>query len=130
MNRPAINDLLGGILSGWYESIAEWMPPGQWGADTCALCRTSLLADCVETSEWPHELIHQLASTLESLSLQVFDSLTVNGSFEEVREYIASRVRDSADDLRDVLAECVEPRVEAWAQGELERGLVRVDLLS
>ncbi|MGX5682083.1 hypothetical protein [Schumannella luteola] len=81
-------------------------------------------------ADWPHDLIHQLASTLDSLTLQVFDSLTVSRSFEDVCDYIASRVRANADDLRDVLAECVDPRVEAWAASEVERGLSRVDLLS
>lgn len=132
MNRPAIEDLLGGILSAWYESIAEWMPPGQSQPDLCPTCRTSLLADAIDVDAWPHDLVHQLATTLESMSLQAYDSLVItkDRSYESVREYVAERIRSHAADLVDVLHECVEPRIDDWARAELERGFAQVDLTS
>ena len=128
MNRPAIDDLLDGILSRWFETIAEWMPPGQAMSGTCHSCQTSLIADSIDVVEWPHELVHHLASNLEALAIQAFDSLTFRGTRENVRDYISARVRAQADDMRDMLAECVEPRVEAWARAEVARGMTAADL--
>lgn len=130
MNRPAIDDLLGGILSGWYQSVAEWTPPGLTSGRTCQSCRSSVLAEAIEIEDWPHELVHQLADLLESAALQSFDSLArPSTSFRSVRDYIGERVRVHAPDLLDVLNECAAPRLDEWAKREVERGLAEVDLL-
>lgn len=130
MNRPAIDDLLGAILSGWYQSVAEWTPPGLTSGRTCQSCRQSVLASAIDIGDWPHELVHQLADLLESAALQAFDSLAKpSTSFQSVRDHIGERVRFHTPDLLDVLTECAVPRIEAWSRQEVERGLAEVDLL-
>ncbi len=123
MNRTAIHDLLCGILSGWYESVADWTPPGQGSRRTCVACRDSLLSGVIPTAEWPHDLMHQLAESFESAALQIFDSIEVNpvdacedgASLECVRTHVAAYLRTHAVDILDVLDECVTPRVEEFA---------------
>ena len=75
MNRPAIDDLLGSILSTWYESVAEWMPPGQLSATTCTTCSSTALACAVDVWRWPHDLTHQLGLMLESAIVTITESL-------------------------------------------------------
>ncbi len=123
MNRSDIDDLLGSLLSGWYESIADWVPPGRGSAQLCVSCPSSILVQAVDVSEWPHDLVHQLAESLESALLQIVDSLPEPPtlSYRHVEAYLASRVLRHAADLQDVFRECVEPRLDAWATAELQR---------
>ncbi len=129
MNRSAIHDLLGSVLCAWYESVAEWRPPGRLGATTCTTCRSSLLASKFDVSQWPHDLMHQLAIDLDTAAAAVNDSL------EEDRNLGRRIARDTpsvADefslhigDIGDVLAECVAPRLDAWVSAEVSRSVLR-----
>lgn len=136
MNRPAIDDLLGSILSTWYESVAEWTPPGQLSADTCTECRATALADTVDLSEWPHDLMHQLATSLEAAIVIIADSLETetdpkvvgkrDAHLDEceqplelcVRDYVARETARWSADLLDVLTECVTPRLDHWISSQ------------
>lgn len=136
MNRPAIDDLLGSILSTWYESVAEWMPPGQLSAVTCISCRSSALAAVITVGEWPHELMHQLASAYDEAIIIVTESLETETETEIVakrdaharecplpigecvRQHVTSEIASQATDLLDVLNECVTPRLDDWISSQ------------
>ncbi len=131
MNRSAIDDLLGGILSGWYESVADWVPPGHASARTCTTCGSSILADVVDVADWPHDLMHQLAGAVETAFLQILDSLVPPpvASYDAVRRFMVDWLGGNSDDLLDVLRECVAPKLDEWVASELERAFATVDHL-
>lgn len=132
VNRPAIDDLLGSILSTWYESVAEWMPPGQLSADTCAECRSTALAFSFDMLAWPHELMHQLGASLDGAIAIITESLTdetdpvVLRRRDEhlatcpqpldlcVRDYVIREISERKEELTDVLEQCVTPRIDEW----------------
>ncbi len=128
VNRPAIHDLLGSVLCGWYESVAEWRPPGRLGATTCVTCRSSMLASKFDVAQWPHDLMHQLAIDLDTAAV------AINESLAEERGRGRRAARDSpsvADefslhlgDIADVLAECVAPRLDEWISAEVSRSFL------
>lgn len=133
MNRTAIDDLLCGIVSGWYESVADWAPPGQTSGLTCAACGHTLLAQVIDVREWPHDLMHQFAAELESASLHILDARHASGdagdgvvALEEVRAYVAETITHQLDDILDVLEQCVTPRLDAYVGRRLARGLALV----
>ena len=138
MNRPAISDLLGTILSGWYASVAEWVPPGRLGPHTCTACSDSLLARVVDVRAWPHDLIHQLAVDLTEAAEEIADSmaedlLAVGGTLRDedrrARRIVLATIAEHADDITDVLGECVTPRLDRHVGLEVERGLRELDWL-
>jgi len=136
VNRPAIDDLLASILSSWYESVAEWMPPGQLSAATCSSCRGSALADVISIGEWPHDLMHQLATQYEEAIGIISESLEAetdpeivakrdahalgcpDGIAGCVRAHVISELHDQRADLLDVLCECVTPRLDEWVSSQ------------
>lgn len=130
MNRTAIHDLLCGILSGWYESVAEWTPPGQGSRLTCVTCRENVLSGVIPTAEWPHDLMHQLGEAFETAALQIFDSIDTNpvdaceegASLDCVRSHVAVYIGKHADDILDVLEQCVSPRIDEYAESAIARG--------
>ncbi len=138
MNRPAIHDLLGTILSGWYARVAEWVPPGRLGPHTCTACTDSLLARVVDSRAWPHDLIHQLAVDLTEAAEEIADSmaedlLAVGGTLRDedrrARRIVLATIAEHADDITDVLHECVTPRLDRHVGLEVERGLRELDWL-
>jgi len=134
VNRLAIDDLLGGILSGWCETVADWTPPGQGSAHVCTTCANSILVTVMDVTEWPHDIMHQLASSLDSAALDIYaaldsqpiDECNYGSSRECVRRYVADTVTARLADLSDVLVECVEPRLAAFTAREVDRVLARV----
>lgn len=134
MNRLAIDDLLGGILSGWCESVADWTPPGQGSPHTCTTCHTSILAGVMDVTAWPHEVMHQLASALDDAADEIYvyldsrstDRVVLGSSRESVRRYVADTVTAQRADLLDVLVECVESRIAEFTSREAGRILARV----
>lgn len=135
MNRLAIDDLLGGILSGWYESVADWAPPGQGSGEICLTCPDSILAEVLDVREWPHDLVHQLAMALDEAAVEIYEALdsepiddcSYGSSFECVRRYVADTVTANHADMTDVLAECVTPRIDEYVTAAVATALARVD---
>lgn len=132
MNRRAIHDLLGTILSTWYQSAAAWVPPGVLSAETCTTCSTSLLADAIDVSVWPHDLMHDLAASLNTAVDQISDSWAddgcVDGYDEDGRRMcvftlVHTEVVGHREDLLDVLSECVEPKLVDYLAEETTRGI-------
>lgn len=133
MNRTAIDDLLRGIVSGWYESAADWTPPGQLSGATCGACDDTLLAQVIEVRRWPHDLMHQLAADLESASLHILDArhdrdapVADPSALDDVRAYVAGAIARQVDDILDVLEQCVSPRLDDYVGRRLARGLALV----
>jgi hypothetical protein len=135
VNRLAIDDLLGGILSGWYESVADWAPPGQGSGEICLACPDSILAGVLDVQEWPHDLMHQLAMALDDAALQIYEALDeqpidecdYGSSFACVRRYVADTLTANRADVTDVLAECVTPKLDAYVTNAVNVALARVD---
>jgi len=134
VNRLAIDDLLGGILSGWFESVADWTPPGQGSRHTCTSCPTSILAGVMDVTAWPHEVMHQLAASLDIAAEEIYlhldehpiDDCEYGSTRDCVRHYVEDTVRARLEDLVDVLCECVEPRLADFTAREVDRVLARV----
>lgn len=132
VNRPAIHDLLGSILSTWYQRAAAWAPPGWLSAHTCETCSTSLLADAIDVAVWPHDLMHDLASSLNTGVMQISESWAEDGCEDGLDEdgrmlcvftLVRTTIIDHRDDVLDVLNECVEPRMSEYLAAESTRGI-------
>lgn len=136
MNSRAIDDLLGTILTQWYGAVALWESPGLLTDSTCAACRSSLVASAIDVSAWPHDLIHRLNADLQATIAQVSASIAEeeagcpSGDHRCAQELVTAGLVDHADDLLDVLNECVAPKLDRYVGLELERGLRELDRLS
>lgn len=139
MNRSSIRDLLGSVLAGWCRSVAEWTPPGALSERQCVTCASSLVGQTIDISSWPHGLMHDLATSLDTAVRQIADSIAEDAMLEggrptfstddrrgqSLREFVLAVVREHSADLTDVLRECVEPRLDDYVRSEAERGLAR-----
>jgi hypothetical protein len=135
VNRPAIDDLLGTILYAWYQTVAAWEPPGQLTDRTCDTCSTSLLAEAVDISVWPHELMHALAGSLGIAVQQITQSRADDGCCASCTDdergvcaitLVRASIIERRADLLDVLTECVEPTLEEYLATETARGLLHL----
>lgn len=133
MNPRAIDDLLGTILSEWYGRVALWAAPGQLSELTCVSCRTGMVAAVIDTTSWPHDLVHALDCALESAVTEISTSLAEEESgcpasdHRCARELVVGSLIDHAPDLLDVLRECVTGKMDQYVGLELERGLREVE---
>ncbi len=134
MNPRAIDDLLSTVLSAFYRSAAAWTPPGRVSEGTCTNCSSSLLSELIDTWRWPHDLMHDLASSLTALVGQIAES-SVDADRPRPPEpddlaLAAASVRRALApyriDILDVLIQCVEPRLDAYLRSESLRGLGEV----
>lgn len=112
------------------------MPPGRLSAATCSSCQDTVLAGVIRLGDWPHDLIHQLATQLESAIEIVTESLTIDTDplvvdkvvehravcaldlADCVRDFVSTEVESWSADLLDVLSECVTPRLDEWIAAE------------
>jgi len=126
VNPPEIRDLMDTLLSAWYHKAASWAPPGRLSGDTCSLCPDSLLAEHIDVAVWPHDLMHELVTALDTGVTEISESFLGDGPgipSEASRVALAvaavrSTLTEHADDLVDVLTECVEPRLSAYVSGQ------------
>lgn len=139
MNRSAIRDLLGSVLSTWCRSVAEWTPPGALSGEQCSTCHASLAGRALDLSAWPHGLVHELVTSIETTIWQVSESIAEDAMFEgsrptfsiddrrgqSLRQFVLAVVMEHRADMVDVLTQCVEPRLDAYVREEAERGLAR-----
>ena len=136
MNSRAIDDLLGTILTQWYGAVALWEAPGMLTDGTCTRCRSSLVTAAIDVTAWPHDLIHRLDTELHAAITHVGASIEEEGAgglkadHRGARQLVGLALVDHADDLLDVLNECVAPKLDRYVALELERGLREVDRLS
>lgn len=119
-------------MSAWFQTAAHWAPPGVTSANCCATCPDSLLFKVVEISRWPHDLAHDLATSLDQSVAQISDSwdeeqrhelMIEEFGMQRARSIVHSVISDHRHDLLDVLAECVEPRLEEYLEREARRGI-------
>ena len=134
MQAPAIDDHVSTKLYSWYTVVSEWEPPGEGFEGVCAECADSALACSVDITAWPHDVMHQLATSLDiaaeeihaHLGEQPIDDCNYGSSRECVHRYVVDTVTAKLADLLDVLVECVEPRLADFTSREVERVLARV----
>lgn len=139
MNRSAIRDLLGSVLSAWCRSVAEWTPPGALSSEQCGTCHASLAAQTLDFSAWPHGLVHELATSIETTIAQISESIAEDAMVEgsrptfsaddrrgqSLRQFVLAVVVEHSADMVDVLTECVEPRLDVYVRGEADRALAQ-----
>lgn len=132
MNRPAIRDLLGTVLCQWYQSAAAWVPPGVLSTRTCDTCAISLVADTIDLTQWPHDLMHELVSAVGTMAVQISESWAEDecadgyddvGRMKCVVTLVRSAVMEQRGDLLDVLEQCVEPALAEYVDTEAARGI-------
>ena len=126
MQAPAIDDHVSTKLYAWYTVVAEWVPPGQGFPGICSLCRESTLGDTIDIGRWPHDVVHPL---VESLSAAIAD---VQHSFCEeslsscesselgARRAVAEALSRHADDITDVLEQCLAERLQSYLTSQVE----------
>lgn len=140
MNQESVDDFIGTLLYGWYARASLWMPPGD-RAQSCAVCEGSALASVIPVDRWPHDLIHQLTTSLITAEAHVRISLSEERSAYRTadpvtwlrnrphpaarRMVVASIVARSAEVL-DVLEECVRYRLDDHAMLDLEGSLLEL----
>ena len=149
MNR-AMHDLLEATLENWYAYLSAWQIPSVNGRMVCELCSDSPFTTVVELNEWPHDIAHLLIRDLTSVvrhvrvSLEELDELNSFASLEartltpeerSARSVVLSRhaetlvlagVSDHAGLMRDVLQQCISPRLDAYLATEVERAMLQL----
>lgn len=138
MNLHAVNDLIECSLQRWYRMVSEWRTPSGGTATGCSRCRASEFAAFDFSWQWPHDLLHALVQSLETVSTQLAASLheerhcaDENGrTTTSCGDCIAdarSRVRASASrhtgDIADVIDECAMPRMAVYVEMNINLAL-------
>ncbi len=138
--NPTLSSFVETLVTDWYSTAARWTPPGNSSPVGCAQCEISPFLRLPGLVEWPHDVIHPLVEVLEDAVLQVQRSL------EELDADIAGAVAPdparraaygrhalklvyatamlNADDILDVLENCVGPAIEDYVAHELAAGLL------
>lgn len=112
----AVTEIVETLFTEWYTTAARWEAPGATTVLTCAQCTGSPYALELGLAEWPHDVTHELVVRLADIALGVGELLGEAGL--TIDQLVASAVRDRAADVRDVLIECVEPRLDAYLRRE------------
>lgn len=147
MNR-AMQDLLESTLETWYAYLSAWQAPSAQGRLVCELCFDSPFGTVADLNEWPHDIAHLLVRDLTSVvrhvrvSLEELDELNTFATLEArtltseeraARSLVLGRhaetlvlagVADHAGFMRDVLNECIAPRLDAYLASEVERAML------
>ena len=149
MNR-AMHDLLESTLEGWYAYLSAWQAPSVSGRAVCELCSDSAFSLIADLNEWPHDIAHLLIRDLTSVvrhvrvSLEELDELnsfanlearTLSTEERAARSVVLSRhaetlvlsgLSEHAGLMRDVLKECIGPRLDAYLAIEVERAVLQL----
>jgi len=149
VNR-ALHDLLEATLENWYASLSAWQAPAVSGRLLCELCSDSPFTTVAELSEWPHDISHLLVRDLTSVvrhmrvSLEELDELnsfatmearTLSAGERAARSVVLDRhaetlvlagIAEHACFMRDVLQQCIAPRLDAYLADEVERGMLQL----
>ena len=136
MKQLYVDDYVGTILSAWYTRAALWVP-GEGGPEaliSCELCSGSPLADVIDVTAWPHELIHHLAFTLGAalghVEISVAEDSRTGSAMSRLtvpitaRRMMTTSLRARSAEMSDVLENCVLYRIEDRELMDLERSLL------
>lgn len=147
MNR-AMHDLLAATLDGWYGYLSSWQAPGAEGRLVCELCHDSPFSRVADLTEWPHDVAHALVRDLTSavrhvrITLEELDESNAFSAARHVavapfdvtarREVLGSHAESLVlagiavhePLMRDVLEQCVAPRLEAYLRAEADRAIL------
>lgn len=131
MNALAIDDLLSTTLYSWYTDVSQWVPGSSESLRPCGECHWELAA-IIKVSDWPHELVDALVAAIDGVVRHVAESFQEDGvgadaAAAQAREVVMGELGDHADDIRDVLEQCIPYRLQAFA--ELELDLARLGTL-
>lgn len=149
MNR-AMHDLLESTLDNWYANLSAWQSPSVNSRLVCELCTDSPFSTVAELNEWPHDVAHLLVRDLTSVvrhvrvsleeldelnSFATLDARTFTTEERAARSIVLSRhaetlvlasLADHASLMRDVLQECIAPRLDAYLANEVERAMLQL----
>lgn len=100
------------VFTEWYTTAARWEAPGSMTEFSCTACTASHFRAELGLAEWPHDVTHELLARLTDVSFGVGD--LVDDAGVSIDELVLTVVRAHAGDVRDVLVECVEPRLDAY----------------
>ena len=125
MHAPAIDDHVTTKLYAWYTIVAEWEPPGDGSTGVCLDCTRSALGCRVDVAAWPHDLIHLLVESLNTVIADVqtsYDEEGEAGDSERARAAVAEAVERYAADIEDVLVQCLSERLQSYLTAQVELG--------
>ena len=149
MNR-AMHDLLESTLDNWYAYLSAWQLPIANGRLVCELCSDSPFITVAELDEWPHDIAHLLVRDLTSVvrhvrvsleeldelnSFAVLEARTLTNDERAARTAVLARhaetlvlagLADHACLMRDVLQQCIAPRLDAYLATEVERAMLQL----
>jgi len=76
----------------------------------------------VNVTDWPHDLIHQLATEIESAIaiVEEYRQACTKDVPDCVRDYVTRVLTSRSADLLDVLHECVTDRIDAWVESQAD----------
>ena len=121
-----------GLVTAWYTEVARWEAPGGALDNDCVLCVTSEVPDLLGLREWPHSATHSLVVDLTSAAGQAQRLLAEVGhqtSVHRVHDLFRASLATHAEDVNDVLAECLEPRLGRYLAQQAEIGVHELELL-
>lgn len=121
-----------GLVTAWYSEVARWQPPGGALGNDCVLCVTSEVPDLLRLREWPHSATHPLVVDLVSAAGQAPRLLAEVGhqsSASEAHKMFRAFTTAHADDVNDVLLQCLEPRFARYVAQQAEVGVHELEML-
>ena len=125
MRAPAIDDHVTTKLYAWYTVVAEWEPPGEGFTGICRDCTESALACRIDVAAWPHDVIHLLVESLNTVVADVqasYDEEGRTGDLTLARAAVSESLGRHAADIEDVLVQCLSERLQSYLTAQVERG--------
>ena len=126
MRAPAIDDHVTSKLYAWYTIVAEWEPPGDGFTGICLECTRSALACRIDVAAWPHDVIHVLVETLNTVIADVqasYDEEGRTGDALLARAAVSEALALHAADIEDVLEQCLSDRLQAYLTAQVDLGV-------
>lgn len=125
-----VDDYIDGILSSWYTRAALWIPTGRPLDARCDLCHESALAEVIDLTFWPHDLVHHLvlavAGAVQHVGASLSEELSpldprgaISIERTAARGMVIASLSAHSDEMLDVLEQCVRYRLDDF-ESELE----------
>jgi hypothetical protein len=128
-----LSEYIDDVITAWYSEAARWHPAVDGLGATCSSCLESDIPELLWLEDWPHTVTHSLVSRLgaaidesERLLVEVGRPM----SPQRASRLFGAIVGRHAQDIHDVLSECVAPQRDRYLSQQADLGVMTFERMA